>query len=110
MIGSAHFRFLNLTEKYAEELEATIPIAEIETHHKTGKYVGSIELLDTSVVVAIDEFRKKKSIAIIDCDVFVSIASRKCDEFWRAPKTVNYIVNIINCPIVFSYTSCSRPK
>ena len=104
MTGSAHFRFLNLTEEQAKEIKKIIPNVEIDTHYKTGKQVGSIELIDTSSVVEINEFRNKNSIAIIDCDIFVSIASGKRDEVWRAPKLVNYIVNIVNCPIVFSYT------
>ena len=104
MIGRAFFRFLDLTEEQSEELKLFIPSVEIDTHYKTGNYVGSIQLLDSSLVVKIDEFRKKSSIAIISCDVFVSIVSDKHDEVWRAPKAVNYIINIINCPIVFSYT------
>ncbi len=104
MIGTAHFRFLNLSEEQAKELETSISNVEIGIHYKTGKHVASIELIDTSIVVEINEFRRKKSIAIRDCDVFISISSDKHDEVWRAPKTVNYIVNIVNCPIVFSYT------
>ena len=104
MIGKAFFRFLSLSEEQAKELQATITNVEIGNHYKTGKHTGSVELIDTGVVVEINEFRRKNSIAIMDCDIFVSIASEKRDEIWRAPKTVNYMVNIVNCPIVFSYT------
>ena len=104
MLGSAHFRFLDLSEKQAMELKAAITNVDIDTHYKTGNFVGSIELLDTDVVVQISEFRIKNRIAVRNCDVFVSIASNNHDETWRAPKTVNYIMNIVNCPLVFSYT------
>ena len=104
MLGRAHFRFLDLSEKQAMDLKAAITNVEIDTHYKTGNRVGSIELLDTDVVVQISEFRVKNRIAVRNCDVFVSIASDKHDETWRAPKTVNYIMNIVNCPLVFSYT------
>ncbi len=104
MICSAHFRFLDLTERQAEELRVAIPSVELDVHYKTGNHVGSIELVDSSLVVKIDEFRRKNSIISTGCDVFISIASDRQDETWRAPKAVNYIVNIINCPIVFSYT------
>ncbi|MCF6193137.1 MAG: hypothetical protein L3J46_02255 [Kangiellaceae bacterium] len=104
MIGTAHFRFLNLSKEQAKELETSILNVEIDVHYKTGKHVGSIELIDTRMVVEINEFRINQSIAVRDCDIFVSISSDKHDELWRAPKTVNYVVNIVNCPIVFSYT------
>jgi len=104
MIGSAHFRFLSLLKNQADELKVAITTAEIDTHYKTGNFVGSIELLDINVVLQISEFRIKNKIAVRNCDIFVSIASDKHDETWRAPKTVNYIINVINCPIVFSYT------
>ncbi len=104
MRGAAYFRFLNLSDDLAKELRSDISTVELDTHYKTGGNVGSIELVDTSVVVQIAEFKRKHRIPVTECDVFVSIASSKRDEIWRAPKTVNYIVNIINCPIVFSYT------
>jgi len=104
MTGSAHFRFLNLSKVQSAELSAAIPTAEIDVHYETKMYVGSIELSDKKVVVEIDEFRRANSIVATDCDIFVSIASSKRDEIWRAPKMVNHAVNIINCPIVFSYT------
>jgi len=104
MKASANFRFLALTEDQTEELVLLIPSAEVDEHHETGKKVGSIELIDSSLVVIIDEFRRKHSFLPVDCDVFVSIASDKRDEVWRAPKAVNYLINMINCPIVFSYT------
>ncbi len=104
MIGSAYFRFLNLSKTQADELREVIANAEIDTHYNTGNFVGSIELLDIDAVLQISEFRIKHKIAVRNCDVFVSIASDKHDETWRAPKTVNYVINIVNCPIVFSYT------
>ncbi len=104
MYASASFRFLTLNDEQAEELMLLIPNADIGEHYKTGKQVASIKLIDSSLVIIIDEFRRKHSLSPIDCDVFVSIASEKRDETWRAPKAVNYVVNIVNCPIVFSYT------
>lgn len=104
MIARAHFRFLDLTVEMAERLQDQIPKTEIDTHYKTGSLVGSIELTKPTVVAKIGEFVKSNSIRPIDCDVFVSIASEKRDEVWRASKTVNDIVNTVNCPIVFSYT------
>jgi hypothetical protein len=104
MNASASFRFLALTEKQAQEFLSLVPSAELGDHHETGKKVASVKLLDSSLVVLIDEFRKKHSFQAVECDVFVSIASEKRDEVWRAPKAVNYIINIVNCPIVFSYT------
>lgn len=104
MVGSAFFRFLDLSEDQVEELKVEIPSVEVDIHYKTGNQVASIELIDSSLVVKIDEFRRKKSITITSCDVFVSISSNKRDEIWRAPKAVNYVINIVNCPIVFSYT------
>ena len=104
MHAAAHFRFLALNEDQARELKSVIPSTEVDDHFKTDKKVGSIELLDSSLVVIIDEFRRKHSFLPVDCDVFISIASTKKDEMWRAPKTVNYVINIVNCPIVFSYT------
>lgn len=104
MEASANFRFLALTVEQAEELTLLIPSVEIGEHYETKKTVASIKLLDSSLVVMIDEFRRKHSFSPTDCDVFISIASEKKDEVWRAPKAVNYIINIINCPIVFSYT------
>ena len=102
--GTAHFRFLNLSDELASKLQTEIPAVELDTHYKTGSNVGSIELVDTGIVVQIAEFKRKNRVPVIECDVFVSIASSKRDEVWRTPKTVNYFVNIINCPIVFSYT------
>ena len=104
MIASAGFRFLALNEEQAEELVLLIPSADIGEHYETKDKVGVIKLIDSSLVVMIDEFRRKHSFVATDCDVFISIASNKHDEIWRAPKAVNYIINIINCPIVFSYT------
>ena len=103
--GSASFRFLNLTDEEAKELKSAIQSVELGIHYETKRNVGSIKLVDSSLVVKIDEFRRKHSIKAIDCDVFVSIYSDRNDETWRAPKAVNYIINIVNCPIVFSYTS-----
>lgn len=77
--GSASFRYLSLTDSEAAELKILIPTAEFGRHHQTGRNVGS-------------------------CDVFISIYSDRNDEVWRAPKTVNHIVNVVNCPIVFSFT------
>ena len=102
--GSAHFRFLNLSDAQAEELKLSIPSTEFGMHYKTNRHVGSIKLVDSSLVVKIDEFRRKHSVIATECDVFVSILSDRNDETWRAPKAVNYIINIVNCPIVFSYT------
>ena len=104
MIASASFRFLTLNKTMAEELVLLIPSTEIGEHYKTNDKVASIKLIDSSLVVIIDEFRRKHSFVATDCDVFISIASNKHDEIWNAPKAVNYIINIINCPIVFSYT------
>ena len=103
--GSASFRFLNLTDEEAKELKTAVPSTEFGIHFETKRNVGSIKLVDSSLVIKIDEFRRMHSINATDCDVFVSIYSDKNDETWRAPKTVNYIVNIVNCPIVFSFTS-----
>ncbi|HKS57696.1 MAG TPA: hypothetical protein VJS12_20530 [Steroidobacteraceae bacterium] len=55
--------------------------------------------------MTIEQFRREHSIKVTGCDVFISIYSDRNDEIWRAPKTVNYIVNVVNCPIVFSFTS-----
>lgn len=104
MDASASFRFLALTEKQALEFSSLVPSAEIGNHYETGKKVASVKLLDSNLVILIDEFRRKHSFLAVDCDVFVSIASEKRNEVWRAPKAVNYVINIINCPIVFSYT------
>jgi hypothetical protein len=104
MHASASFRFLDLDETQASELSRLIPSTQFGTHHKTGKTVGSIELVDATHVVTIDEFRRSHSFRPTDCDIFISIASENRDEVWRAPKAVNYVVNIVNCPIVFSYT------
>ena len=104
MEASAHFRFLALTKEMANELTALIPSAEIDEHYKTKDKVASIKLIDSSLTETIDGFRKKHSFSPTDCDVFISIASSKKSEVWRAPKAVNNIVNAINCPIVFSYT------
>ena len=104
MNGTAHFRFLDLSKEEADELKSTISSAEIGTHYKSGNFVGSVELSDTNAVFQISEFRIKHRISTRNCDVFISIASDKRDETWRAPKTVNYTINVINCPLVFSYT------
>lgn len=103
--GSASFRYLNLTESQAAELKVLIPATQFGAHHQTRRTVGSILLDDASLVMTIEQFRRKHAIAVTDCDVFVSIYSDRNDEIWRAPKTVNYIVNVVNCPIVFSFTS-----
>jgi hypothetical protein len=73
-------------------------------HYDNGDKVAAIKLLDSSLVVVIDEFGRTHSLKPVECDVFVSIASENRDEVWRAPKAVNYILNIVNCLIVFSYT------
>jgi len=104
MHASASFRFLALNEVQANELARLIPSTNFGTHHETGKTVGSIELVDSMHVITIDGFRRSHSFRATDCDVFISIASDNRDEVWRAPKAVNYVVNIVNCPIVFSYT------
>jgi hypothetical protein len=104
MHAAASFRFLTLNETQARELAQLIPGTEFGTHHDTGTVVASIELADSKHVVLIDEFRRSHSLRATECDVFVSIASEKRDEIWRAPKAVNYVINIVNCPIVFSYT------
>src|SRR5262245_21824816 len=103
--GSASFRYLNLSDSQAAELKVLIPAAKFGIHHQTGKNVGSILLDDPAPVMTIEQFRRKHAIAVTDCDVFVSIYSDRNDEIWRAPKTVNYIINVVNCPIVFSFTS-----
>jgi hypothetical protein len=102
--GMASFRFLALSPEKADELVEQIPSAKIDNHYKNDCLVGSIELIDTAVIVAIEEFKRANKIRVRDCDIFVSIASKKRSETWRTPKLVNYAVNIINCPIVFSYT------
>ena len=102
--GKASFRFLALSAEKAEELVEQIPSAEIDKHYKNDCLVGSIDLVDTAVIVAIDEFKRANKIRVVDCDIFISIASENRSETWRTPKLVNYVVNIINCPIVFSYT------
>lgn len=104
MHASASFRFLGLNGIQAKEPARLIPTAEFGEHHETGKTVASIELVDSRHVITVDEFRRSHSLGATDCDVFISIASDKRDEVWRAPKAVNYAVNIVNCPIVFSYT------
>ncbi len=100
MEASASFRFLALTEEQVQELVLLIPSAEVGDHYEAGEKVVSIKLLDSSLVVLIDEFRRKHSFQPVDCDVFVSIASKKRDEVWRAPKTVDYIINHC-CPVNF---------
>jgi hypothetical protein len=104
MHASASFRFLALDDAQAKELLRLIPETVFGTHHETGKAVGAIELVDARHVVTIDEFRRSHSFKATQCDLFISIASENRDEVWRAPKAVNYLVNIVNCPIVFSYT------
>jgi hypothetical protein len=104
MHASASFRFLTLDDLQAAELVRLIPETKLGTHHESGKTVGSIELVDARHVVTIDEFRRLHSFKATQCDLFISIASEKRDEVWRAPKAVNYVVNIVNCPIVFSYS------
>lgn len=104
MHASASFRFLALNKAQAKELENLIPSTKFGKHYKTRKTVASIEIVDSRHVVVIDEFRRSHSFLATDCDIFISIASEKRDEIWRAPKAVNYMVNIVNCPIVFSYT------
>jgi len=108
--GSASFRFLRLTEAQANDLRITFPEAEFGQHYKTGEHIGTIPLHSSNVVIKIDEFRRSHKIRATDCDLFVSIFSVRGDEIWRAPKTVNYLVNIVNCPIVFSFSSCASDK
>jgi hypothetical protein len=104
MHAFASFRFLSLSQEQADKLAVLIPCAKFGEHYKSGKIVGSIELIDSSYVVTIDEFKRSQAFLATDCDIFISIASDKKEETWRAPKVVNYLVNIVNCPIVFSYT------
>lgn len=103
--GCVSFRFLGLSDKVAAELKRAIPIAEFGLHYKTKKNVGSIPIVDSSLIIKIDQFRRSNLIKPTECDIFVSIASTKNDEVWRAPKSVNYLVNIVGCPIVFSFTA-----
>ena len=103
--GSASFRYLDLSDEQAAELKVLIPATQFGRHHQTGRNVGSIPLEDSSLVMTIEQFRREHAIKVTDCDVFISIYSERNDEIWRAPKTVNYIVNVVNCPIVFSFTS-----
>jgi len=104
MVASASFRFLGLSDDQAEELSSLIETAEFGEHHSTGKTVGFIELRDSSNIEIIGEFADKHQFEPTECDIFVSIASEKRDEIWRAPRTVNYMLKRFDCPIVFSYT------
>ena len=104
MKANAHFRFLGLSEKQSAQLRDEFPSVEVDRHSRTGMLVGTIELNDVNTVVKIAEFKRAQKIAAFECDVYISILSDKRDETWRAPKLVNYVVNIVNCPIVFTYT------
>jgi len=104
MHASASFRFLSLSKEQAEELKSLIPKTDIGEHYETGNQVGSIELADDSNNDIIETFRNRHLLKPTDCDIFISIASEKRDEIWRAPKVVNNLINVVNCPILFSYT------
>jgi len=104
MYASASFRFLTLNEKQSKELIALIPTAELGDHYESGYMVGCITLINNCNNEAIETFRNLHLFKPTDCDIFVSIASEKRDEIWRAPKVVNNLINIVNCPLVFSYT------
>lgn len=110
MLGRAYFRFLNLSDELADDLQSSVPNAGVEPHFKVDAKVGCIELLGPADVVQIAEFKRKNKIPATECDVFVSIASEKSSEVWRAPKLVNYVVKIVNCPILFSFSSGQAEK
>ena len=104
MNASASFRFLGISEQLSKDLKLVAPEADFGVHYQSGKQVGCIELINQSSVKAIEEFYNKHCFKPTDCDIFISIASGKRDEVWRAPKLVNHVIHSINCPIVFSYT------
>ena len=104
MVASASFRFLGLSDDQADELSSIIEAAEFGQHHATGKTVGFIELSDSSKIEVIREFAVRHKFESTDCDIFISIASEKRDEIWRAPRAVNNMLKQFDCPIVFSYT------
>ncbi|MBA6231322.1 MULTISPECIES: hypothetical protein [unclassified Colwellia] len=104
MYASASFRFLTLNEKQSKELITLIPTVEMGDHYESDYMVGCIKLIDNGNNEAIEKFRNLHSLKPTDCDIFVSITSEKRDEIWRAPKVVNNLINIVNCPLVFSYS------
>lgn len=109
--GSAAFRFLRLTDAQADGLRNALPQAEFGQHYKTGGQVGVVPLRSPDLVMKIEDFRRAHQIRASDCDLFISIYSVRGDETWQAPRAVNYLVNIVNCPIVFSFsTSCRSGK
>jgi hypothetical protein len=103
--GSASFRFLRLSDSQSDELRKAFPQAKFGRHYKTGGNVGVVPLNSSELVIKLDEFRRSQRIKVMDCDLIISIYSTRGDEMWRAPRAVNYLVNIVNCPIVFSFSS-----
>ena len=104
MKAFASFRFLNLSENQTKELSALIPDVEFGEHYKTKENVGCIILDNSKYIEQIGVFAKQHSFKPTECDIFVSIASENRDEVWRAPRVVNNMLKIFDCPIVFSYT------
>jgi hypothetical protein len=60
--------------------DTIIPNIEVGEHYDNGDKVAAIKLLDSSLVVVIDEFGRTHSLKPVWCDVFVSIASENRDE------------------------------
>ena len=104
MRALASFRFLNLSDIQAKELADLIPNVEIGEHFETKNNVGCINLDRSTSIEEIGVFAKQHEFKPTDCDIFISIASENQDEIWRAPKAVNNMLKIFDCPIVFSYT------
>ena len=104
MKALASFRFLDLSETQAKELANLIPIVKFGEHYETKNNVGCVKLANSEYLEKIGAFAIRHKFMPTDCDIFISIASENHDEVWRAPKAVNNMLKIFDCPIVFSYT------
>ena len=98
------FRFLALTPQLGKELQRNIPTSTLSRHFKTKKVVGCIPVTCRTKIKQIAEFQRTHSVALADCDVFVSVSTDRDTEIVDVPKIVNRIIKEIDCRVVFSFT------
>jgi|OM-RGC.v1.028959987 hypothetical protein len=99
---SSSFRFFSLNKLQAFTLEREISAGSQKKHPKKDCYLGCVTLKSDNLEDIFDFFIRQR-IEACDCDILISIASKKEANIIDVPGSVNRMLKFIDCKLTVSY-------
>jgi hypothetical protein len=100
---NSSFRFFSLNKLQAFTLEREISGGSQKKHPNKDGYLGSVVLKNDNLEDIFDFFIRQR-IDACDCDILISIASKKETNIIDVSGSVNRMLKFIDCKLTISYT------